>query len=74
MCLSYRQFDPTSRRMYRAGAIFLAASLLPALFESHGLIEGHKNLILGLRFALSIVAIGLFCASRLRAENCAHRP
>ncbi len=73
MCLSRRQLDPKSRRIYSAGLLCLASSFVPVLVSEHGLGHRHSAVVDGLRFLLLGLAIGLLYWSARRSGGCASR-
>ncbi len=65
MCLSHRQLDPKSRRIYAAGNLCLFTGIALTIFRG-GFAHHHPALFDGLRFLLIGCAIGLLYWSARR--------
>ncbi len=70
MCLTYRQRDPKSRRIYAAGNLCLFTGLALTIFHG-GFAHRHPALYDGLRFLFIGLAIGLLYWSTRRCGGCA---
>jgi hypothetical protein len=73
MCLPIRQLDPKTRRIYAAGNLCLAASLLLQFFFEQSFGHRHHAVFNSLRFLLTGGAIGLLFWF-LRRRRCASDP
>lgn len=70
MCLSRRQLDPKSRRIFAAGNLCLSSGLMLSLF-AQGIGHRYPAIYNGLRFVLLGCAIGLLYWSARRRGGCA---
>jgi hypothetical protein len=72
MCLSYRQLDPKSRRIYAAGNLCLFTGIALTIFRGgFGFALRHPDIYFGLQFLLFCSAIGLLRWSARRSGGCA---
>ncbi len=69
MCLSNRQLDPKSRRIYAAGNLCLFTAIALTIFRG-GFANLHPALFDGLRFLMIGLAIGLLYWSARRRGGC----
>jgi hypothetical protein len=71
MCLSYRQLDAKSRRIYAAGNLCLFSCIALTIFRGgFGFAHRHPDLYFGLQFLLICSAIGLLRWSARRSGGC----